>query len=165
MLKECVDWIQLTPGTLYRTRCQTVEIAVRRIVVRFSARTMNSSVLQHPNRLWSSIQLLQHPNRLWSPLQIVTKSKQALELNLASYSMGESKAIPLQAWTGPESSRKVKAPRFQDNRHMKVVRLSALRTGLLYPPRKYSWYSFLLEAESTPRPQCGWKDYVNEKFQ
>ena len=32
------------------------------------------------------------------------------------------------------------------------------------PPRKYSWYSFLLEDESTPVPQCGWKDYVNEKF-
>ena len=25
------------------------------------------------------------------------------------------------------------APRFQDNRHMKVVRLSAIRTGRLYP--------------------------------
>ena len=33
---------------------------------------------------------------------------------------------------------------------MKVVRLSALRTGHLNPLRKYSWYSFLLEAESTP---------------
>jgi len=33
------------------------------------------------------------------------------------------------------------------------------------PPRKYSWYSFLLEAESTPGPQCSRKDYVNEKFQ
>jgi hypothetical protein len=31
------------------------------------------------------------------------------------------------------------------------------------PPRRYSWYSFLLEAESTPGPQCGPKDYVNEK--
>jgi hypothetical protein len=40
---------------------------------------------------------------------------------------GKGKAIPLQAWTGPEGSR------FQDNRHMKVVRLSALRTGHLYP--------------------------------
>ena len=35
----------------------------------------------------------------------------------------------------------------------------------LFTPRKYSWYSFLLEAESTPGPQCGQKDYVNEKFQ
>ena len=33
------------------------------------------------------------------------------------------------------------------------------------PPRKYSWYSFLLEAESTPGSQCGRKDYFNETFQ
>jgi hypothetical protein len=32
------------------------------------------------------------------------------------------------------------------------------------PPRKYSWCSFLLQAESTPGPQCGRKDYVNEKM-
>ena len=32
----------------------------------------------------------------------------------------------------------------------------------LFTPRKYSRYSFLLEAESTPGPQCGQKDYVNE---
>jgi hypothetical protein len=31
--------------------------------------------------------------------------------------------------------QEVKAPRFQDNRHIKVVRLSALRTGRLYSPR------------------------------
>jgi len=31
------------------------------------------------------------------------------------------------------SFQEVEAPRFQDNRHIKVVRLSALRTGLLYP--------------------------------
>jgi hypothetical protein len=33
------------------------------------------------------------------------------------------------------------------------------------PSRKYSWYSFLLEAESTPGSLCGRKDYVNEKIQ
>jgi len=33
------------------------------------------------------------------------------------------------------------------------------------PTRKYSWYSFLLEAESTLGPQCGRKDYVNEESQ
>ena len=60
------------------------------------------------------------------------------------------KSVPLQAWTGPEVSRKLMFPDFvtaaQDG-----GRLSALRTGRLYP-RKYSWYSFLLEAESTPGP-------------
>jgi len=40
----------------------------------------------------------------------------------------------------------------QDSRHMKVVRLSAVSTGHLYPTRNYSWYLFLLEAESTPGP-------------
>jgi len=50
---------------------------------------------------------------------------------------------------------------------MNVVRLSALRTVRLYPPplRKYAWHSRLLEAESTPGPQCGRKDYNNEKLQ
>jgi hypothetical protein len=33
------------------------------------------------------------------------------------------------------------------------------------PPRKYLWYSFLLEAEATPGSDFGWKDYVNKKFQ
>jgi len=32
-----------------------------------------------------------------------------------------------------------------------------------FTPRKYSWYSFLLEAESTPGPQCDRKDYVSMK--
>ena len=52
---------------------------------------------------------------------------------------------------------KPEAPRFKDNRHMKVVWLSA--------HRKYFWYSFMLEAESTPGPEGGRKDYVIEKFQ
>jgi len=66
--------------------------------------------------------------------------------------MGKGKEIPLPAWTGPERFQEDEAPRFQDNRHMKVVRLSALRTGHLYPPGNIPWYSFLLEAESTPGP-------------
>jgi hypothetical protein len=33
----------------------------------------------------------------------------------------------------PSGFQEVEAPRSQDNRHMKVVRLSALRTGRLYP--------------------------------
>jgi hypothetical protein len=44
------------------------------------------------------------------------------------------KAIPLQAWTGPEGSRRSRLPEFLDSRHMKVVGLSALRTDSLYPP-------------------------------
>jgi len=50
-----------------------------------------------------------------------------------------NKAIPLQAWTGPEGSR-------------------MLRLWLPVPPRKYSWYSFLLEVELTPGRYYSQKD-------
>ena len=64
----------------------------------------------------------------------------------------------------PWGFQEVEAPRFKDNRHMKVVWLTVRRTGRFYSPRKYSWYSFLLVAASTPGPYSGRKDYVNEKF-
>ena len=63
----------------------------------------------------------------------------------------KGKAFPLQAWTGPEGSRKLKFPDFvttaQDGG--KVVSLTH-RPPL--PPRKYSWYSFLLQVELTAGP-------------
>jgi hypothetical protein len=42
--------------------------------------------------------------------------------------------ISLQISTGSESSKSLRVPQFLDNRHMKVVTLSVLRTGRLYPP-------------------------------
>jgi hypothetical protein len=45
---------------------------------------------------------------------------------------GKGKAVPLQAWSGPEGSRKLRFPDFLTT-HRMVVRLSALRTGRLYP--------------------------------
>jgi hypothetical protein len=59
------------------------------------------------------------------------------------------KAIPLQAWTGPEGSRRLRLPVFQDSRHNKGGNVSPTYRPPL-TPRKYSWYSLLLEAESTP---------------
>jgi hypothetical protein len=41
----------------------------------------------------------------------------------------KGQAFPLQAWTGPWGFQEFEAPEFPDNRHLKVVRLSALRTG------------------------------------
>ena len=65
----------------------------------------------------------------------------------------------------PWGFQEIEVPRFQDNRHMKVVGLSALRTFTPPPSRKYSWYSVLLEAESTTGPKYCLKNYVSEKFQ
>jgi hypothetical protein len=49
------------------------------------------------------------------------------------------KAIPMQFWTGPEGCSRLRLPELLDIRHMKVARLSALRTG-----RIYSWGDRLL---------------------
>jgi hypothetical protein len=62
---------------------------------------------------------------------------------------------------------------FQESEASRISGLSACEGGKVVSrthrqplhPRLHHWYSFLLEAESTPGPQCGRKDYVNEKFQ
>jgi hypothetical protein len=45
---------------------------------------------------------------------------------------GKGKAIPIQAWTCPMVSRRLKVPKFPDNRHMKLVRFADPCTGRLY---------------------------------
>jgi hypothetical protein len=70
----------------------------------------------------------------------------------------KGKAIPLQALTGPEGSRRLRLP------DLKTTGARRWQGCHPYAPaaftsRKYSWYSFLLEAESTPGPKglCQWK--------
>jgi hypothetical protein len=67
-----------------------------------------------------------------------------------SANVKQSHYRPVQLLRDPEGS----GSQISGNQHMNMVRLSALQTGRLYPPppRKYSWYKFLLETESTPGP-------------
>jgi hypothetical protein len=77
---------------------------------------------------------------------------------------GKGKAITLQALTDPEGSRSLRLPEFQI---IGTLRWQGSQpySSAAFTPRKYSWYSFLLEAKSTPGRYCGRKDYVNEKLQ
>jgi len=61
------------------------------------------------------------------------------------------KAVSLQVWSGPEGSRKLRFPDFKTTAKDggKVVSLTQ-RPPLL--PQEITWYSFLVETESTPGP-------------
>jgi len=67
------------------------------------------------------------------------------------FEKGKGKAVPLQAWSGPDGSRKLRLPDF-----MTVAQDGGKAVILTHrpplPPRKCSWYSFLLEVELTPGP-------------
>jgi len=69
----------------------------------------------------------------------------------AHYIVREGKAVQLQAWGGPEGSRKLRFPDFMTTTQDVGKVISRMHWPPL-PPRKYTWYTFLLDAESTPGP-------------
>jgi len=61
------------------------------------------------------------------------------------------KSVPLQVWSGPEGSRKLRFPDYMTTAQ-DGGKVDSLMHRSPLPPKKYSWYSFLLEDESTPGP-------------
>ena len=81
--------------------------------------------------------------------------------NISAYG-ANGKTIPLQSWRGHENSRRLKLPDFKTISTWMWYGCQHSATAVLNPC-KYSWYSFPLEAESTPgaivRQEwlCQWK--------
>jgi hypothetical protein len=63
----------------------------------------------------------------------------------------KGKAIPLQAFTCPQSSRSLRLPDLKKIGTWKG-QVCQPNAPTAFTPRKYSWYSFLLTAESIPAP-------------
>jgi len=73
-----------------------------------------------------------------------------------------SKSNPITGLNRPWGFQEVEGPRFHDSRHMKVVRLSALRTGRLYPQEIFLVLIFVrgrVNPRAIVRPEglCHWK--------
>ena len=61
-------------------------------------------------------------------------------------------AIPLQAWTCYLGQQEVEVPKISQHSTHEGGKVVSPTHHLPLPPRKYSWYSFLSEAESAPAP-------------
>ena len=72
----------------------------------------------------------------------------------------KGKTVLLGAWIGPECSRKLRFPDFMTTAQGCGKKPYA---PAAFTPRKCFWYSFLLEAESTPGLQCDRKDFMSMK--
>jgi hypothetical protein len=68
------------------------------------------------------------------------------------YIIIKGKAVPLQAWSGPQGSRKLRFPDYMTAAQDGGKVVSQPYAPSAFTPRKCSRYSFLSEAESTPWP-------------
>ena len=71
-------------------------------------------------------------------------------VNLKSPILHKGKVIPLQAWSGPEVSRKLRFPDFMKTAQDGAKVVSLMHRPLLPPGNAPG--TFLLEAESAPGP-------------
>jgi hypothetical protein len=94
-------------------------------------------------------------------LRSLYPSRATLVPTQASVQRVKGTAIPVQASYRPRGSEEVEVSQLSAHEVGESVSLMHRQP---FTGRKYSWYSFLLEAESTPEPYCGRKDYVNENL-
>jgi hypothetical protein len=77
----------------------------------------------------------------------------------------KGKTIPVTGRGGSQGCKTSRLPHFLDNRLTDGSEVVSLTRRPPFTPQEVSWYSFMLEAESTPGPYCGWEDKVNLKIQ
>jgi len=82
------------------------------------------------NPLASNIRYTCHT--VWYPKCLTSGTENAHWMAFLMY-----KSNPITSLDMPIEFQEVEAPRFQDNQHMQVVSLSALRTGRLYPQEMF----------------------------
>ena len=97
----------------------------------------------HRNTYWYCFDL-RHMFRLFLPssgMPLNTTVRSSVLVGLHKYfdhsaGKGKGNVIPLQAWTGPEGSRRLRLPDFKTIGTRRWLRLSAVGTGRLYPSQE-----------------------------
>jgi hypothetical protein len=87
------------------------------------------------------------------PINPVTKSRSTITSHA-----NPSKAIPVTGRAGLQGYETSRLPHYLDSRLTDGGKVVSLTRRPPFTPQEDSWYSFLLEAELTPGPQCDWKD-------
>jgi hypothetical protein len=134
-------------NTVFFCSTQPIFVALQRIFL--NGVTQSTAIFTNIETPLFLIVPIMYCKTFKSVIGLVVIICKALVTFIIFYSVHEKAKQPCAGLVRSWGFQEVEVPKFQDNRHMKVVRLSVLRTGRLYS-RKYSLYSFLLEAESTP---------------
>jgi hypothetical protein len=83
-----------------------------------------------------------HPSDIWK--RIGTENRNINKI--------KGKVIPVTGREGPQGCETSRLPHFLDNRLTDGSEVVSLTHRFLFTSQEDSWYSFLLEAESTPGP-------------
>jgi hypothetical protein len=99
---------------------------------------------------------------IWAKIAIPNISLKEMEissLNVArsTYEQGNVKAILVIGGGGPQVCETSRLPHLLDSWLIDGGEVVSLTRRTHFYPQENSWYSFLLEAESTPWSYCGWK--------
>jgi hypothetical protein len=70
----------------------------------------------------------------------------------------KGKAVHVAGREGPQGCERSRLIHLSENRLTDGGEVVSLMRRPPFTHLEYSWYSFPLEVESTPGPQCGWKD-------
>jgi hypothetical protein len=73
-------------------------------------------------------------------------------LTLTVKGKGKGEAIPVTGRGGPKDCERSRLPHFLENRHTDGGNFISLTLRPPFTHQEDSWYSFMLEAESTPEP-------------
>jgi hypothetical protein len=87
----------------------------------------------------------------------MTPNNMAFRRICINITVGKYKGIPVAGRGDPYGCEMLRLPHFVDSRLTDGGEVVSLTRRPSFTPQEDSWYSFLLEAESTPGPQCGWK--------